>query len=262
MIEIGMSTASFFPKKEVENTFEEIRKLDVRVVEVFLNSFSEYKKGFADILAKQSKGLEVHSVHSHITNYEPELFNSYERTLKDAESILNEVLTVGKTLNAKHYTFHGPIRIKQKSIDFERFGSRLEEIISICKQYNIKLCYENVAWAYYNYIGFFSELIKYSPSVWATLDTKQAVLSGCDIQGLVHDMQGRIATVHLCDVKNDKTCLPGKGDIDFYKLFVSLNEYGIQPPCLMEVYGEDYNSLNDLKESLDYLKELSYKASR
>lgn len=262
MIEIGISTASFFPKKEVENSLEEIKKLEVRVVEVFLNSFSEYKREFASILLEKSKDLSVHSIHSHITNYEPELFNTYERTKVDAENILTDVLNLGKVLGASCYTFHGPIRLKHKEIDFSTFGTRLEEIISICSEKNIKLCYENVAWAYYNYVGFFTSLLRYSPNVWATLDTKQAVLSDCDLSEIIKDMSGRISTVHLCDVKNKKTCLPGKGDIDFYKLFVNLYEQGLQPPCLLEVYGEDYKRLDDLKNSLDYLRELSYKASR
>ncbi len=262
MIEIGMSTASFFPKKEVENTFDDIKKLNVGIVEVFLNSFSEYTKDFAILLAEKVKGLKVHSVHSHITNYEPELFNNYQRVTNDAERILRDVMTAGKILNAECYTFHGPVRLKNKPIEFRSFGTRLEKIISICSQYNIKLCYENVAWAYYNYVGFFSNLLTYSPNVWATLDTKQAVLSGCDISAIIKDMQGRIATIHLCDVKNGKTCLPGNGEIDFYKLFCNLYEQGIEPPCLIEVYGEDYESLDELKITLDYLRELSYKASR
>lgn len=257
-----MSTASFFPKREVENTFDEIKKLDVRIVEVFLNSFCEYTRDFAYLLSEKAEGLTVHSIHSHITNYEPELFNSYDRVRIDAENILKMVLSTGNLLGAEYYTFHGPIRLKNKPIDFCSFGARLEKIISICSLYNIKLCYENVAWAYYNYVGFFSDLLRYAPNTRATLDTKQAILSGCDISKIIKDMQGRIATVHLCDVKNGKTCLPGNGDIDFYKLFSLLYEQGIQPPCLMEVYGEDYKSLDELKKSLDYLRELSYKASR
>lgn len=265
MNEIGISTASLFLKSEVEDSFSIIRKLGCEVVEVFLTTFSEYKKEFVDKLSERTEGLKIHSVHSLNNHYEPELFNVSERTKNDAFSIMREVLYGAKILGAHYYTFHGQSRLKSKpyNVNFESFGKRLREICSVTAEYDVKLCYENVHWALYNYKGFFKNIKEVCPDVFATLDIKQAMQSGVSVYDYIQDMDDSIRTIHICDLDNNgRTCLPGKGQFDFYKFFDTLASKNITAPCLLEVYSGDYKDFGELSASLDYLREISFKVNR
>lgn len=265
MNDIGMSTSSMFLKCEVEDSFDIIKKLGCKVVEVFLTTFSEYKKEFVESLVEKAKGLEIHSVHSLNNHYEPELFNQSKRTYNDAVEILRQVLYGAKVLGAKYYTFHGQARLKSKpyNVNFDSFGERLTKICDICREYDVELCYENVHWALYNYSGFFSSVKRTCPSVKATLDIKQAMQSGFDVYDYISDMGDSIRTVHLCDMTaTGKTCLPGKGIFDFYKFFDRLGDIGCDAPCLVEVYSSDYKTYDELAESLDFLRTVSSKVGK
>lgn len=263
MNNIGISTASLFMKTEVENSFDIIKKLDCKVVEVFLTTFSEYKKDFVEAMLPSMKGLDIHSVHSLNTHYEPELFNSQLRTYNDAVDILRQVLYAAKVFGAHYYTFHGRSNPKKIAINFEQIGTRLIDVCNICKEYDVELCYENVHWALYNYSGFFKDLKSICPSVMATLDIKQAMQSGVDVYDYMDDMGDSIRTIHLCDMTdNGKTCLPGKGRFDFYRFFERLALNECNAPCLLEVYSNDYNTYDELARSLDYLRTISAKVQK
>lgn len=265
MNDLGISTSSMFLKCEVEDSFDIIRKLGCEVVEIFLTTFSEYKKEFVESLVPRIGGLKIHSVHSLNNHYEPELFNQSQRTYNDAVEILRQVLYGAKVFGAKYYTFHGQARLKSKpyNVNFDTFGARLTQICDICSEYGVELCYENVHWALYNYSGFFESLRKTCKQVRATLDIKQAMQSGVDVYDYIKDMGDCIRTIHLCDMtQNGKTCLPGKGVFDFYKFFETLGNIGCNAPCLMEVYSSDYKTYDELQESLDFLRKVSAQVSK
>ncbi|MBQ7652964.1 MAG: sugar phosphate isomerase/epimerase [Clostridia bacterium] len=256
MMEIGLSTASLFLKEDVENTFKIIKKLGCEVVEVFLTTFSEYKKEFADMLATRTEGLRIHSVHSLNQHFEPELFNMSPRTVRDAEELLREVLYCGKVLGASNYTFHGQARLKNKpyNVSFPEFSRRVEHICSICAEYDITLCYENVSWTLFSYPEFYTRLKEYSKSVRCTLDIKQAMLTEYPVDEYIKTMGRDINTVHLCGVKNGVTCMPIDSDFDFCTFFEKLLRAGVDAPLLLEVYSADYKTYDDLAASLDYLR--------
>lgn len=257
MMDIGISTASLFLKENVEDSFEIIKKLGCEVVEVFLTTFSEYKREFADILSKKTAGLKIHSVHSLNQHYEPELFNQSPRTVRDAEEILRNVLYCGKVLSAHNYTFHGQARLKNKpyNVDFPEFSKRVEHIADICAEYGVTLCYENVSWTLFNYPDFYPRLKEYSPNVRCTLDIKQCMLTPYSVDDFLATMGRDIRTVHLCDVVNGRTCMPGEGKFDFCSFFEKLLTIGVDAPLLLEVYSADYKTYDDLSFSLDYLRE-------
>ena len=77
-MEIGISTATFFGKDVTENAFDNLRALNVKVTEVFLNTFFEYKPSFGNMLAERKENIKVHSMHAHTNSFEPELFNDVD----------------------------------------------------------------------------------------------------------------------------------------------------------------------------------------
>lgn len=265
MTDIGISTGSFFLKEEVEDSFAVIRKLGLEVVEVFLTTFSEYEKEYVESLTDKVRGLNIHSVHTLNTHFEPELFNMSSRAENDAIEIMRKVLYGAKLLDAHFYTFHGQFRMKDKSYDinFEKFGERLRKLCSICKEYDVELCYENVNWALYNYKGFFKSAKEFCPELRSTLDIKQAMLSGVDVYDYIEDMGDNIRTIHICDLtENKKTCLPGQGVFDFYKFFDTLNNIGCKAPALLEVYSGNYQSYDELAKSIDFLHGVLQKVNK
>ena len=126
-MEIGISTASFFTKERTENTFDIIDKMDIDICEVFLTTFREYKKEYANQLVERKKNIRVYSVHSLNVQYEPELFNPVDRTREDCEYFFKQVGTAAGILGADYYTFHGLARMKRTpyTIDYERIGKRI-----------------------------------------------------------------------------------------------------------------------------------------
>ncbi|MCL2371070.1 MAG: sugar phosphate isomerase/epimerase [Firmicutes bacterium] len=254
---IGISTASFFNKVATEVAFDVLRSLEVGVTEVFLNTYSEYAESFVVPLAKNKGNINVHSIHSLGLQFEPELFSISERVRQDSEKVFDMVCNAGKVLGAKYYTFHGPAKLKNQryTLDFAKFGQNINKITARAANFGIKISYENVHWCHFNEPAFFDNLRKECPDLYATLDVKQALQGGIDPLEFLDAMDGRISTVHLCDLdKHGNTCLPGKGTYDFGKLFRELKRRKINATMLLEVYSKDYNDISDLKNIVKWLQ--------
>lgn len=261
-MKLGVSTASLFPTCTTEEAVKKLNKWGVNVAEVFLESYCEYNKEFGEILKKEKGELQIHSVHSLTTQFEPQLYSIGERAKNDSFNILKGFGECASIIGAKYYTFHGVARLKKTAIkiDFERVAKITQEIIDTLSFYGVKLSYENVHWNYYNYVGFFSELKKRVPDLCSTLDIKQARQSGINYVDLIEEMGENISTVHLSDIdENGKMCLPGKGTVDFYDLFSRLFDKGFSGAALIEAYRSDYEKEEEILTSIDFLKEIRTK---
>lgn len=258
-MEIGISTASLFRRQFNEDALVTLNELDARVCEVFLGTYSEYTENFAKLLKERQGGIKVHSIHTLNTHFEPQLFSNSERALKDAYNIYENCLNTAKMLGAKYYTLHGIARFKKNILynDYEKIGKMFEKLKDFTDSKGIELCIENVEWAYYNHVGFYTEISKYVKGLSTCLDVKQARISGDSYIDYINEMKGSIKTVHLSDVDNNgKICLPGKGIFDFKDLFTRLRDVGFNGNMLIEVYSGDYDKIIELKQSLDYLREI------
>ncbi len=261
-MQTGISTASLFFRKTTEDALEYLGQNGVSVAEVFLESYCEYNKEFGQLLNDKKGRTAVHSVHVLTTQFEPQLYSVNARAKADSFKILDMAMQAGEQVGAKYYTFHGGARFKKTpfKINFERVGAITQDIFDVAKLHGITLTYENVHWGYYNYAGFFSELKKYVPNLKATLDIKQARQSDVHYSEFINDMGEDIVTVHLSDyLENGKMCLPGKGVTDFIDLLKRLKDVNFNGSLILEVYQNDYNQLEELFESLDYIGELAYK---
>jgi sugar phosphate isomerase/epimerase len=261
-MKIGVSTASLFLREYNEDAIVKLNELGIETTEIFLASYSEYTHSFAKLLKKNKGNIDVHSIHVLNTQYEPQLYTNHLRAKTDAFCCLENVMKTAKMLGAKYYTFHGIARLKKVPIvsNYDIIGEKTNQIIDMCEKYNVSLAYENVHWAYYNYAGFFSELKKRCPKLKGVLDIKQARQSEIDYSEYIKDMTCNIVTVHLSDInENGKIVLPGKGIFDFVALFKQLKDNGFDGALLIEVYKDDYKDVIELKQSTDFVKELTYK---
>jgi sugar phosphate isomerase/epimerase len=254
-----------FGRFTVEDALEYFNQNKVKNAEVFLESFCEYNKDFGQFLAQKKGEVDIHSIHTLTTQFEPTLYSLNKRAQIDSFKLLEGTLACAEQIGAKYYTFHGVARIKRTpmTINFDRVGEITNRIIELCSNYGLELAYENVHWCYYNYVGFFKELKKHSPLVKATLDVKQARQSGVDYKELLSEMSSDIVTVHLSDVDKDgKMCLPGKGTFDFDQLFSRLCDVGFNGCALIEAYQGDYKNTDEILESLNYLQTVKEKYFR
>lgn len=261
-MQTGISTASLFGRFNTEDALSFLSKNGVKCAEVFLESFCEYNKEFGEFLSSRKGDTAIHSVHTLTTQFESTLYSQNERAKADSFVLLENTMQAARAMGAKYYTFHGLARVKRTPyvIDFARCGDITQRIIDVCAKYGITLAYENVHWAYYNYIGFFSELKKRTAGLKGTLDIKQARQSGIDFHEFIEEMGADIATVHLSDIDfNGKMCLPGKGITDFTEIFKRLRDKGFDGALLIEVYKNDFSDIKELFDSLSYISDLAEK---
>ena len=259
-MQTGISTASLFFRKPTEDALKFLADNGVPCVEVFLESYCEYKQQFGHMLKDCKGNTAIHSVHTLTTQFEPQLYSINERAKKDSFDLLEQTMQTAEIIGAKYYTFHGGARFKRTpfKIDFGRVGEITSDILDVTKKHGVTLAYENVHWGYYNYVGFFSELKKRVPELKATFDIKQARQSDIFYGDFIAEMGNDIVTAHLSDYSEDgKMCLPGKGVTDFKDVFKRLDKVGFDGAILIEAYQSDYDKETELIESLEYLTKLA-----
>lgn len=265
-MEIGISTATLFGREYNEDALVTLDKMGARVCEVFLETYCEYTEEYGKLLASRKGGLLVHSVHTLNTHFEPQLFAVNDRARNDALNIFRDCLKVGKLLGASYYTMHGKAHFKpdMRFDNYAEIGAYMRNCTELAKEYSMEVCLENVSWAYYAKPGFFTQVKKYCPDLRSCFDIKQARQSGFPWEAFVEETGADLKTVHLSDVdENGRTALPSeKGKFDFSLLFKKLASNGFEGNCLLEVYKDNFSSYDDLKRSLEYLRDLKDKYFR
>ena len=255
---VGISTATFFLKELTEDSFSVIQRCGGQTCEVFLTTYSEYEPSFGNLINERRGDLPVYSVHSLNTQFEPQLFNLANRTRTEAEALFRKVLSVGKQIGAKAYTFHGLSRLK-KDVYFDPavVGRRMTELGEIANEYGVTLCLENVHWATFNSPDFYAEMKKHSRGIGCVLDVKQARQSGYDWREYLDVMGGDVKNVHLSDVDKDgNITMVGKGVFPFEELIKRLTDLGYDGPLTIEQYAKNYDCYDEVAQSVKYLKNL------
>lgn len=254
---IGISTASFFNRKMIEDLPALYEEWGVKNAEYFLNSFSEYEPDFIALLAErtQKHGVTVCSVHPMSSMFESQLFSLHPRQSADARAIYEKVLRAGRTLGTHRYCMHGAAHLSgaAKNLEIYRIAPVFDELSELALSYGIRLTLENVSWAFFREPDFGKRLLDAmkTDGLHFTLDVKQAVRSGVDPLEFVEAVGDRIDAVHCCDcwMKDGKMryLLPPYGGYDFRGLIEKLKEKGFDGDVLLEVYSDMYNTLDDLR---------------
>ncbi len=262
-MKVGISTASFFLRQNTEDAIRTIKEMGAETAEIFYATFYEYHPEFTAKFAEDIKGLDINSVHALTANYEPQLFNESRRARGDGFYWLDQVMRSAELIKAKHYTFHGYIAGKSSvEGNYDSMAWYINAILEACARHCVQMCLEDVAWCTYNRPGMFRELKKRCPSLMGVFDIKQARRSGYPLGMYIEDMRGSIAYAHLSDVnESGGVCLPGRGIYDFAEIIKRLQDTGFDGSLLIEVYPENYGDISEIKESMEYLKEIVYKVS-
>ena len=263
-MEIGISTASYFPRLFTEDAMDEVARAGAKVSEVFFATHSEYTPEFAAVVKQRADrgGVRINSVHALTNQFEPELFGKGVRAHTDAITTFTRVCEAGETLGAKYYVLHGATRLKpavKYVFDYEFLASRVNKLCDISESRGITLTYENVHWAYFSVPEYFEKLSPLCPRLGATLDIKQAMQSRLDYFDFLKVMGSRLKTVHLCNyTESGKLVMPHskEGVFDFKLLFRRLKDAGFDGACLIEVYSSCYENFDEIAQSLNYLNDI------
>ena len=268
-MDVGVSTASIFNKAMVEDIPAMLTPMGCKQIEVFLNTFSEYRPDFVRLLRSRidDAGLEVYSVHPMSNQFEAQLFSIHPRQKADAFSVYRDALNAGRILGASHYVMHGSPHLggTAKNLEFERIVPVFRELLDIAAEYGITLCLENVSWCFFHAPAFGAELRRRlgDGRLKFVLDIKQAVRSGEDPFAFVEAVGEDLENWHLCDYAFDgaeklSLKMPGKGQCDFRALGTAMVENGYRGPAFVEVYSDMYSGLDELKASYEYVNSVLY----
>lgn len=260
---VGISTASFYPDYLTEETISLIGNMGIKTVEVFLESYSEYDIDFCKAMKDKLDKYDIHvsSIHAISTQFEPQLFSATLRQRNDARKMLIKVLRAANILGANVYVFHGPVIRKDTklNIDFEKNARHVDDIADMCGEYGVKFSWENVYWCWFSYPEFVRSLkqVTNSKNIYFTLDIKQAMKSKFDPFKYLEAINGNLANVHLCDYdESGNLYLPGKGSFDFRKLKAEISKTGYNGAIIMEVYRYNYKDFHEMMEGISYLRDI------
>ncbi|SET21891.1 sugar phosphate isomerase/epimerase family protein [Anaerobranca gottschalkii] len=255
MKEIGLSTACFYPQLNTEDTLDIISNLGIKKIEVFLQTESEYQKKFIyELKDKINKlDLEVYSIHASSALFEPLLFSSYQREVTDSLKTFEKIFEACNILNGKYYVFHGPRLMSFTKDQWDFVIKRTKLLVSLAKEYNIRIAQENVSWCLSSNLQFLQYLKEKVEGLYFTYDNKQGVKSLLDSKDILKVMAESLVNVHISDVNGrDMGIFPGHGSFDFNNLFEELEKINYTGPVIIEVYGK-YLPPN-IKEEMEKFK--------
>lgn len=254
---IGVSSASFYPNVKTEDSIELMKQLGFEYGEIFLNCPSEYEENFIHRLLeeKNKHNFKIHSVHGFSSSFEPFLFDSYKRRRDDMLIYFKKICKAAKALGADCYTFHG-MRHQGAAFSTNEFVVEVyNELAYAASEEGIKLAQENVSWCMssdVNFLQMLKEKCKYP--IYFTLDIKQAYRVGIKPEEYIEVMGKNIVNFHINDRDKDNICLlPGKGEVNYKKMFCKLKEIGYNKVGIIEVYSNNYSELKEITAAKDFL---------
>lgn len=258
-MEIGLSSASFYPTINPEESIKLIKSIGFNSGEIFFNTYSEYEEEFGRILLKEKEKYDfnINSIHSFASAFEPYIFDRYERRREDMVKIFRKVCRVGKIIGAKYYTFHGDRYRPIDTVDLELIIKVYKTLVEIAYDEGIILCQENVSRCMSKDLDFLKILLKEVPELNYTLDIKQAFKCGIDPKEYIGVLKNRIKNLHINDRNQKEDCLlPGKGDVDYRGIIKELKTYGYNGIGIIEVYRDNFEENHDLYKSKKFLEEI------
>lgn len=259
-MEIGMSSATFYPNVMTENSIRIMKNLGFNLGEIFLNCPSEYESDFIARLNEEryKYDFDIVSIHSFSSAFEPYIFDSYKRRTKDMLKTFKKVCMAGNLLHAKFYTFHGMKLQSLEQLDFKHIIDIYDALVYTASEFNIKLCQENVSWcmsADPKFISILNERCSNAP--FYTLDIKQAYKACICIEDYISVMGNRLVNLHLNDRSSKEVCLlPGRGNIDFTTIKTKLENIDYQGVGIIEVYSDNYKNYDEIRKSGETLKKV------
>ena len=251
----GVSTACLYPKP-IEESLYELAVNGVSTVELFINTHSELKKGFAHGIANLMKRFDVKSpsVHPCTCEIEPQMFFSeYERRIDDMLEYYKLYFRFMNIVGADIFVFHGgkPTSICTPEFYCERYS----RLFRLGKEFGITVAVENVSRCKSASSVFVKEIKNMLGNEFAfVLDTKQALRSNENPLKFLDAVGDKICHVHISDSGEMGDCLLiGRGRFNFKQFFEKLAVYNSDCSVILELYRGGFSGISDLISSYNKL---------
>lgn len=255
---IGISLACFYPEHP-EDVIDRVCDIGFDIGELFLNTVSELEDDYISNFAKrcEKRGLEIYSIHpftSALENYM--FFSPYDRRIEDSKKFYACYCDAARALGAKVINIHGDRGMGLQNID--KYCECLAPFAELADKSGITISHENVFFNSINHPEFVCDLRRrLGDSVKFTLDIKQAHKGGSDPYEVCRSMGGSVVNFHVNDYDDQNICLlPGAGVVDHKRIFQTLNSNGYDGPAIIEVYRSNFESLDDIVRSKQYLDKI------
>jgi sugar phosphate isomerase/epimerase len=249
--QIGISTASFYPRTLTEDALIAIAELDFRVIEIFLQANEEYSVSFGAVLDRRRRalGLDVHSLHLYAPYFD--LWSPYSRMAWEVRDRFHRLLDVAAMLEARALTWHG----LRYSLDTPRLVAAFFESATWAGERadaaGLTLCIENVSWCYLRTPEQVRAITRADLPVAFTFDAFQAGESDVEPAALIHAMGDRLTTVHLSDYEPEgpRHLPPGAGSLNWPELLRALQDVDYRGPLILEpAHVQDGEALLQARE--------------
>lgn len=258
-MKIGISLACFYPEHP-ENTINTARSLGFNIAELFVNTISELDTSYiGDFSAAcERAGLEIYSLHPFTSALENYIFFSrYDRRIDDAKRFYARYCDAAKALGARVINLHGDRGIGKT--DLAEYIECLKPIAELSARYGVCFSMENVFYNSVNSPSVAEKLVReLGDGISFTFDIKQAHKGGSDPYELCDAMGKNIVNFHINDYDENHLCmLPGRGVVDYRRMFSTLEKNGYKGPALIEVYRSDYDKNEELAAAAEYLRSIA-----
>ena len=255
-MKIGVSSSCFYPG-HTEEGIRQLSGLNVQYIELFLNTFQELEKPYADVLRQsiEAAGMQVVSFHPFTSGMESFFFASaYDRRMEDGITLYRRLFESAAGYGAKVFVFHGDY--KTSPFPFEKYCENFARLARAAQEYGLTLCQENVVRCKCGSLENIRRMRQLlGGQVHFALDLKQAIRSGEDIFEMCEAMGSSLAHVHISDSAPGRECLPpGQGSFDFARFFSQLEKLSYQGAVVIELYRGDFSNPDQLQQSVHFLK--------
>lgn len=245
-MQAGVSTACLYPRP-LEEALYDLAVNGVSCTEIFINTDSELRKGYADSISAMLKRFDVRcsSVHPFTSELEPIMFFSdYERRTDDMLEYYKRYFSFMNIVGADIFVFHGGKADRGK----EDYCERYSRLYRLGRESGISVAVENVSRCQSGSSAFIRDIARMLGNEFAfVLDTKQAVRAGETPFAFLDAAGSKTVHVHISDSGELGDCLLiGRGNFRFNQFFEKLNRYNPDACVILELYRSGFNAISDL----------------
>lgn len=200
-------------------------------------------------------GCSVLSVHPYTSAVETmSLFGEYPRRLNDILDTYKRYFEIMNILGAEVFVLHGAL--KSAVLEDETYFERYSLLYGIGKGFGVTVAQENVSYCKSGSNRFLLQMKKtIGDGCKFVLDVKQAIRSGTDAFEILEMLGGSVAHCHISDNNAQKDCIPvGRGNFEFGRFVEKLKRADYRGNIILELYKDGFESLRELKESVEYME--------